>query len=667
MAEKKSIFENPILSTKIKSANTKLFPEAIIGYFLGPTLALLANSILSSYFNKYMSDVLNLTKWAPDFFNWLPVLSVIFVVLGNIVVGRLMDNNKTRAGKARPLILLAVPLCVLALVVLFVFTPFVGADSDPATQLTALVFLAIGYNLWYAVAYPCYFTSHAALVSLSTRSNKDRSLLATISNATSLAAIGVTNMVLPFFLGMLFVNQTDASLIPGVLGVDFFQALDDAGKFLGYYVDANNNAILNQVASYNNWKVFIIALIAVQCLGALAEYYFTRERVTEESFSQDAAQSAKKAEPLSKQIKVCMKDKFWWLIVVFFLLYQLGGMLKNVSQLYFCVAMFPDAAGAYSTQAGGAFHGLISTIGAIPTALGMVVAWPLSNKIGKGKAIMFGAIVSALGGALGFIAPDNFTVVLIAFIVKALGSTPAMYLSLALLADILDHQEAMHGFRTDGFTMTIYGAIMAGMTGIATGILNIAIGACGYTSSVVSNEALRAVLPWIFLGGETIGYGAIAVAFIFMGVEKFSKFDKLAIVADQKALAEAEGREYVDPAVRLAREEAEAEAAVDEQRKAELKAKCEKLGISYDEEEAKYQAAEQAKADAAAAKQAEADAKAAAKKAEEEAKFNALSAEEKAALQAKAEAKAKKEAEDDAKALAEFNELRKAFGKPVIE
>ena len=255
----------------------------------------------------------------------------------------------------------------------------------------------------------------------------------------------------------------------------------------------------------------------------------------------------------------------------------------------------------------------------------------------------------------------------IAFVIKAFGSTPAMYLSLALLADIMDHQEAMHGVRTDGLSMSIYGAIMVGMTGIATGILNGVLGMVGYSEINVSSELIRGVLPWIFFGGETICYGVIAAIFVFMGVEKFSKFDHKAIVMDQKAKAEAEGVEYVDPAEKLAQEEKEAELASEEARKAELKEKCAKQGLSFEAEEAKYQAAEAEKQKLAEAKKAEAEAKAAAKKAEEEAKFNALPEAEKAAIKAKAEAKAKKEAEEDAKTLAEFNEMRKAYGKPVLE
>ena len=650
-AAKKSVFDNPLLSTKVKSANAKLFPEGVLGYFIGPTLALLANSVLSNYFNKYMTDVLNITAWAATFFNWLPVISVIFVILGNIIVGRLMDKSRTKAGKARPLLLISIPLAVLALIVLFVVSPYASDTENIDGQILLLSMIAIGYNLWFAIAYPFYYTPHAGLVNLSTRNSKDRSLLATISNATTLAAMGLTTMILPFFLNLLFVP---------LIGPD------------GQQIEINGVGQIDKIASFNHWKVFVVALMVITAVGVLIEYFFTRERVTEESFANGIVEQ-KKAEPISKQAKVCFKDKFWWIIIIFFFLYQLGGMLKNVSQLYFCTAQFKgiinETTGleGYSTTIGGSFSGTLAIIGAIPTALGMVLAWPLSNKIGKGKAILFGAILSAIGGAIGFIAPDNFVVVCISFAVKALGSTPAMYLSLALLADVLDHQEAMHGFRTDGFTMTIYGAIMAGMTGIATGVLNITLSAAGYSSDVVSSPAIQTAMTWVFIGGETICYALIALIFIFMGVEKFTNFDKRAIVMDQKAKAEAEGVEYIDPAERLRMEEEQAEKDSEEARKAELRKYCEKKGLSYEEEEAKYEAQRAQKEAAAEARKAAAEAK---KKVAEEAKaqqYAALSDAQKAEIEQKKQQKAEKLAQRDAATLVEFNKLRQQNNKPVLE
>lgn len=530
--------------TRIRKANVTLFPEGILGYLAGPTLALLANSILAGYFNKYMSDVLHVNSWASGFFTWLPVVSVIFVVMGNILVGRLMDNNHSRAGKARPLLLCSVPVSLCALLFLFVFAPYDAVGT--AWHTGALVCIAIGYNLWFAFAYPMYYTPHAALVSLSTRNSQDRSLLATISNATALAAMGLSSMILPFFLNLLFVYDMSGTGTP---------VTNDAGDIL-YYVDESGAAIYDAQASHDHWKVFVIALIVITLIGALIEYFFTRERVTEESAG--AAGESKSALSMGEQAKICLSDKFWIIMMVFFFLYQFGGMIKNVSQNYFCTSMFADAQGNYTVAFGGQLQGTLSIIGAIPTAVGMVIALPLANKLGKGRAILSGAVVATLGGVLGMLFPTSFPIVVVSFVVKALGSTPAMYLSLALLADILDHQEAIHGARTDGLSMTIYGAIMAGMTGLATGVLNGVLSAVSYdVSTLQTNTAMRSAMPWVFIGGETICYLVIFLTFTMMGVEKYGKLDHRAIVQDQKAAARAEGRAYLSAEEKIRQEEGE--------------------------------------------------------------------------------------------------------------
>ncbi len=564
----------------IKKSNVTLFPEGLIGYLLGPTLALLANSVLANYFNKYMTDVLNINSWASDFFKWLPVISVIFVVLGNIIVGRLMDKSTSRVGKARPLLLMSVPISFLALLMLFVISPLATNTINPQGQSLALVCIAIGYNLWFAIAYPMYYTPHAALVNLSTRHSKDRSLLATLSNATALASMGLSTMIMPFFLSLLFVYDMSGKGTP---------VLNNAG-IIQYYVDENGSALYDAMASYNHWKVFVIVLIAVTVIGALIEFMFTRERVTEEIMRQSAEDVAiRKALPIRQQAKICFADRFWIIMMVFFFLFQLGGMLKNVSQLYFCQALFADANGNYTIANGGSVSGFLAIIGAVPTALGMVIALPISNRIGKEKAILGGAALAVLGGVLGMLDPANQTMVFASFVIKALGSTPAMYLSMALLADVLDHQEALHGSRTDGFTMTVYGAIMAGMTGVATGILNIVLSNVGYAASNISSAAIRAAMPWVFIGGETLCYGVIFLIFLLMHVEKFGKFDHEAIVSDQMAAAAAEGRAYISALEKIRQEEGE------EAYQAELK----RLADAEDAEARRLSNPEKARKDAA--------------------------------------------------------------------
>jgi F0F1-type ATP synthase membrane subunit c/vacuolar-type H+-ATPase subunit K len=227
--------------------------------------------------------------------------------------------------------------------------------------------------------------------------------------------------------------------------------------------------------------------------------------------------------------------------------------------------------------------------------------------------------------------------VVAAYAIKALGGAPAMYISLALLSDVLDHQEAVHGFRTDGFTMSIYGAIMIGCNGLANGIINGLLAGTGYDATAVTtgqSEATKTALSWVFYGGETIAFLAIAILFIGMNVEKFSKVDHAEIIAHQKADCEKRGVAYVEPAVRMANEQAKLDQEADEARKVELKATCEKKGLSFDDEEAKYETAQAQKNAAAAKKKAQQEAKKAEKQKAKEAVVAAKEEERKQKLQA---------------------------------
>ena len=484
----------------VDKAKSKLFPEGALGYLVGPVLALISNSFIANYLLKYYTDVLGLQKSAPLFLILLQVISTALIIVGNIVVGKLMNKFNTKFGRARPLLLVAIPLIALAFVTMFLLTPFPNGSN----QTLVLVMVALGYNLYYSIGYPFYYASHAALVGLSTRDSKARGLLATLSNGAVLGAMGACTMILPFFIDKLFPTPDKA---------------------------------------YGVLQIVSLILIGVTAIGIVVEFLFTRERISEEEY--DLAKlnqnTAPKSIKTSEQWKICSKDKFWWIMIAFFFLYQLGGMLKNASQLYYCNALWGVGDTAELVNAsGGDKAGLIGIIGAVPTGLGMVVIWPLSNKFGKAKCILFGGILAVAGGILGLFAGTNFILAVIAFVLKALGGVPAMYISLALLADISDHQEAKHGIRCDGLSMTIYGAIMVGMTGIANAIISGVLSAVDYNTETgalfnMTGPAVQSAMTWVFFGGETICFAIIALLFIFMKVEKYSKEDQEILKAKKEA------------------------------------------------------------------------------------------------------------------------------------
>ena len=680
MAEKtkKSFFETGLMRSKIKSQTVSLFPEAGLGYLLGPILALLGNGVINIWLIQYWDKVLGLGTWAPLFETLLPILSAIIIVIGNLIVGRLMERKPSLAGKARPLILLGMPVILVAMLLLFL-VPFPGAAKETAAAgsfeggLLASIFIAVGYVLYYAFAWPLYYTSHSALVNLSTRDGGKRGLLGTAIMAAQLAAAGVSGMAGGWLVKLI-----------GLLPVYEYQTMAEVdGEMKAITVSTNDfteitnkinenplfayKTVISREAANQKWVILMIVMIAALVLGCLLEYFFTRERITEENIKNaEAAEegtNTNKVQPkkvsMGQQIKICMKDKFWWMLMIFWFLYQFGGMMKNNDMSFFSQAFTGDV-GTSSD---------INTIGAIPTALGMVIVWPLAAKLTKSKTISLGGVLAALAAAASFsalllvdkvhIITDDSTILAFkgiaigSFCIKAIGTAPAMYISIALMANVLDHQEAVHGVRTDGFTMAVYGSIMAAMSGVCNGII---VGLNSVFPDIYAKQWLHTFLAY---GVEGICYIIIAAMFLFMNVEKFTNVDNKAIVADQKAEVLAAGGNWVEPDVRAKAEEEENNRLIEEARVSELKANCEKKGLNFEEENAKFLAKKKEADDKAAQKKADAEAK-------KQAKLDAMTVEQKKALEEKKAAQQAKQAEKDAEALVELNKIRAGIGRPAI-
>lgn len=532
------LFSLPPLKTRVKSANVKL-PEIIFGYFIGPFGAMLAGGIFSSFLNKYWTEVLfagQLTDSVNTFLTLLPLLSAILIIIGNLAAGQIIEKTKTKAGKARPWILLSAITVTVTSVLMFI------SPSD--NPIVKMVLTAISYNLYYAVASPLYNTANSTMIPVSTRNGKQRGLLASATNMAGLAVMGAGSMVFPVLLGLLVKENTPAG------------------------------------TAQTYWLILFTIVGVVTFVGALLQYYFTRERVTEEnSFTIAKIQKL----PVKQQLKAVTTDKYWWLIIIFYFLYQISGAIKNLSMTYFTAKVVDNSfwgAALDANAAAGMTQTLLAVLGAIPMAAAVVVIWPLSNKIGKQKLTIIGMAIGVLGGIIAGIWSENVIAVAVGVTLKCLGSAPAGYMILAMISDSLDHIEAKQGFRCDGLTMSIYSSIMVASTPIGQAIFN------GITQSGTNVTGITVSYIWI----ETIAYALCAVVLLFFVVEKHLKKDQEVIKQHQKERAEANGEEWIEPEERMRREEEEAERLAEESRIRELKARCEKKGLSFEEEEAKYQA-----------------------------------------------------------------------------
>ena len=538
-----SFFDRALTRTRIRSANVKPV-ESLLGYLVGPFCAMLANGIFTTYLTRYFRNVLFAEELASgsalagtveSFLTVFPILSAILIVIGNLVAGQLVERTRTKAGKARPWILLSAVLLAISSVLIFI-----QPSDDPTFKM---IWLVIAYNLYYAVAFPLYNTANSTLTPLSTRNSNQRSVLASFVNMALLGAVGAGSMVFPFLLSILIKPE---------------MSLGTQRTF---------------------WMILFIIVAVITFLGTVMQYYFTRERVTEESMGQEQAE-AKPRIGVGRQAKAAVGDRYFWIIIVFYFLYQFSGGIKNTSLNFYAEIL---ATQSFPTDS---VTGVLGIIGAVPMAVAVFFVAPLCNKFGKRPVCVIGMIVGVAGGVIAGIGYDNMVVASVGIALKCLGSAPAGYMILAMIADSLDHIEAKCGFRCDGLVMSVYSSIMIASTPVAQGI----------TSALVGTGTTGTVIAYIWI--ETVCYGLGAIILLFFNVEKYLKSDRETVLARQKAEAEAAGLEWIAPEERLRIEEEESERLAEAARIEELKARCEKKGLDFEAEEAKYQqklAAKQAK------------------------------------------------------------------------
>ena len=628
------LLERRIFNSQVKSKNVT-GKERWLGYLFGPIGALLLNAILATYLNIYYTDVLKLTTISGGLFLAIfPLVSKGVDALTNVLMGYIVDRTKTKQGKARPWLLLSAFLVPITGVLLFVV--------PNGSTLFQAIWVLLSYNLFYSFAYTIYNMSHSLMVPLSTRNSTQRGGLSVFNQVATIMATGIiVALVFPM-------------VIMPLLGVD------------------------------KNLWIIVMSIFSIIALPlTLLEYYFTKERITEEAEDKEEAKKI----PFKLQLKAIFTDKFFVLLIIYFLVYTIGSTLKNVGLVYYCNYVL----GTYSD---GITQMLVSVLGGIPMGIGIFAVWPLAKKFGKRNVTMFGFIIYALGSLICWIFPTNLYLVLVGQFIKNIGGLPCAYVFMALFADTLDHLEWKTGFRSDGIAMSIYSIIGVAAAGICTGVFNFFLSKNGYVAPVTASyyaghmadyagltmqgPAAEGIAMWLsdlstygtktvsfiqtagtnnfitfaFVGLEVITGLAAAGLLFFVNVEKTVLKKQLALVEREKEEYAKLGKEWKPSeernAILLAEQEKEAEADFAN----ELRIKCEKKGLDFETELAKHN-------EEVAVKKAKALAK------EEAAKAKQAVKEEEVAL--KREKKLASMSEEKRKAFLEKEEARKAKHLASIE
>ena len=407
--------------------------EKWLGYLIGPAGALLLNAVLATYLNVYYTDVLNLTSfWGGIFLAVFPIVSKIIDAITNIIMGQVIDRTKNKEGKARPWLFLSAFLVPLTAILLF--------TVPEANDAVKAIWVMISYNLYYSFAYTIFNMSHNLMVPLSTRDSVARG-------------------------GLSVFNQITTIMMSGILVALVFPMV-----------------VMPMIGADKSKWITLMCILSIAALPlTLLEYFFTKERVTEE-----AAEAGEETRiPFAKQLKMLFTDKYMVLMYVYFLVYTIGTTMKNLGLVYYCNYVL----GTYND---GITQMLVSVIGGIPMGIGIFAVWPLAKKFGKRNVTMVGFILYAIGSLICWMFPHNLITVLVGQFIKNVGGLPCAYVFMALFADCLDHLEWKTDLRIDGAAMSIYNIIAVTMVGLMTGVFNALLAGVGYIAPITASSTAEA-------------------------------------------------------------------------------------------------------------------------------------------------------------------------------
>lgn len=556
-------FQKPFWNSRITSANVTS-KELWLGYVAGPFGAMLLQSIVNSYFNQYLTDVLGFTvsrgAWIASFMVVFPLLSKILDAITNVLMAKILDKTESRQGKLRPWFLISLPIIVVSVLLMF-WIPF----QDVKAQA---IWIIISYNLFYSVGYTMWYMAYELSAALSTRNFQQRKNNSMAGQITKNMGTGMISILFPTIL---------ASVVAAVGG--------------------------------NNQSGYLLCMSIMCCIAiplTFLQYFYTRERITEERRNQYGVVGQEntvkvKEASFMDQLKACLKDKYWIMLIIMILLYQITNGMKNVSQVYY--AGWVVNGNAYGEFA--AIQAKFTMIAMAPMGPALAVLLPAYKKFGREKVIIVGAIMAMIGGLAAYFGAGNTGAVYGGTAIGSLGTMTFIYALMTFIGDSIDHVEYTQGLRVEGFTAALVGFAEMFSKGVGQALFNLGLAVTKYATpeqvgsflDKKGNEiALYADQPaaataWINMSyqGTYILQGIlffVLFAFFFKIERDMPKVQK-ALEDKKKADCEAQGIEYIPQSELEKQERAKQKEEAEANRIAELKERCAKKGLDFDTENQK--------------------------------------------------------------------------------
>ena len=539
------LFDKPFMDSRAKT-QTVSTKEWVLGHLIGPLGLIFVVNTIAALVEKFFTQQtgamygvgnIAMIQQMGGIYEIVMTVAKILAMGTGLLNGWLIQHTESRQGKMRPWYLIFGFLSIIIGCLIFLFP----GNSMGESYWYYFFFLLICYH---TVGSSYFYLFRDTICSLTSRDPKEKAKIQFIRKMSWTLLSGIV-------IGMVF----NMVLLPMWLEKDI-----------------NGYPIL----------MIIISILAIPLL--LLEYFYTRERVTEDVAVEYEHLDETKI-PLKAQLKALLSNKYYLILIIIATVSGIVDNYKGGNVQYFYIKFL--LGGAENPR----MYTIYQVVTGIPLGIGAFAIYPLAKKVGIKNLTVGGYALVLVGSIVGYLFPDQLVPALVGGFIRNIGWLPNAYIFATLLCYAYDSVEYRSHMRLEGMMgVAIITAIQwliyapfAG--GFEAGILKLGfVDAQGITPGA---DVIRFMNASFYLFDAVLA-AVIVILLPFVDVEKHLPEINAELLERKKQAVLARGETWIEPTEQERLDAEEAERIHEENRIADLKAKCARKGLDFDTENAKY-------------------------------------------------------------------------------
>ena len=539
------LFDKPFMDSKANT-NSVSTKEWVLGHLIGPLgLIFVVNTIaalVEKFFTQQTGAMYGVgnVEMIRQMGGWYEIIMTTAKILGvgvGLLNGWLIQKTESRQGRMRPWHLIFGFVSIIIGCLIFLFP----GNHMGNIYWFYFFFLVICYH---TVGSAYFYLFRDTICSLVTRDPKEKAFIQ-------------------------YIRKMSWTLISGII----------IGMMISMVV-----LPLWLEKDIKGYPILMICLSVAAIPLLLLEYYYTRERITEDVAAEYTRLDQQKV-PLRDQLKALLSNKYFVILII---IATVGGIVDNYkggNVQYFYIKFL----------LGGAENPMMYTIYQVVTGsmtgIGAFIVYPLAKKVGIKNLTVGGYAIVLAGSILGMLFPDHMVLALVAGFLRQVGMLPNAYIFAALMCYAYDSIEYKSHMRLEGMMgVAVITALQTLIYAPFAGGYESAILRMGFVDveGIIPSAEVTQFMTLSFYLFDIILAVVVLILLPFVDVEKKLPQINGELIRRKKEAVLARGEEWIEPEELERMEQEKAAVIREENRIADLKAKCAKKGLDFDTENAKY-------------------------------------------------------------------------------